>query len=70
MLTLKHRYKIGGAFFNVKLPQAQEMLGISAAKLEERIEELEDELNTIRDEMVELKVALYARFGKSINLEA
>jgi prefoldin subunit 4 len=45
------------------------MLGISTAKFEEEIEELEGKLFTIREEMTELKVALYARFGKSINLE-
>ena len=45
------------------------MLGVSSAKVEEDIEELEDKLNTIKDEMTQLKVELYARFGKSINLE-
>lgn len=45
------------------------MLGISTARLEEEIEELEDKLGTIRGQMTELKVALYARFGKTINLE-
>lgn len=45
------------------------MLGLSSAKVEEDIEELEDKLNTIREEMTQLKVELYARFGKSINLE-
>jgi prefoldin subunit 4 len=64
-----HRYKIGDAFFHVPLPQAQEMLGLSTALLEEEIEELEDKLGTIRGEMTELKVDLYARFGKTINLE-
>ncbi|EON96061.1 putative prefoldin subunit 4 protein [Phaeoacremonium minimum UCRPA7] len=62
-------YKVGDAFFHVKVPQAQEMLGVSSAKVEEDIEELEDKLNTIKDEMTQLKVELYARFGKSINLE-
>jgi prefoldin subunit 4 len=63
------RYKIGDAFFHLPLPQAQEMLGISTARLEEEIEELEDKMGTIRGEMTELKVDLYARFGKTINLE-
>jgi prefoldin subunit 4 len=30
---------------------------------------LEDKLGTIREEMQQLKVELYARFGKQINLE-
>ncbi|KAL2126889.1 hypothetical protein VTI74DRAFT_11658 [Chaetomium olivicolor] len=62
-------YKIGDAFFHVPLEQAQEMLGISAAKLEEEIGELEDKLSNIREEMTQLKVELYARFGRTINLE-
>ncbi len=45
------------------------MLGISMAKVEEAITELEDSLSTIREEMTQLKVELYARFGRSINLE-
>ncbi|ROT42438.1 Gim complex component GIM3-like protein [Sodiomyces alkalinus F11] len=62
-------YKIGDAFFHVSQPQALEMLGVAAAKLEEEIEELESKLEECQDEMAELKIALYARFGKSINLE-
>jgi prefoldin subunit 4 len=54
----------------VTFGQAQEMLGITSAKVEEDITELEDKLETIREEMAQLKVELYARFGKSINLEA
>ncbi|KAL2256988.1 hypothetical protein VTK26DRAFT_798 [Humicola hyalothermophila] len=62
-------YKIGDAFFHIPLEQAQELLGISTSKLEEEIEELEDKLGNIREEMSHLKVELYARFGKTINLE-
>lgn len=63
------RYKIGDAFFHVTLPQAQEMLGITAARVDEEIGGLEDKLESLREEMTELKVQLYARFGKTINLE-
>ncbi|KAH8883896.1 Prefoldin, subunit 4 [Thozetella sp. PMI_491] len=62
-------YKIGDAFFHVPLPQAQEMLGVSAARIDESVSELEDSLSTIREEMTRLKVELYARFGRTINLE-
>lgn len=62
-------YKIGDAFFHLPLPQAQELLGLSTAKIEEEIGELEDKMATIREEMTQLKVELYARFGKTINLE-
>lgn len=66
---MRGRYKVGDAFFHVPLSQAQEMLGISTAKVEEDISELEDKLGNIRQEMTQLKVELYARFGKTINLE-
>lgn len=66
---MRDSYKVGDAFFHVPLPQAQEMLGISGAKVEEEITVLEEKLANIRQEMMQLKVELYARFGKSINLE-
>lgn len=45
------------------------MLGTSTTKIEEDISQLEDKLNTAREDMTQLKVELYARFGRSINLE-
>ena len=45
------------------------MLGTSGAKVEDEISELEDKLGGIRQEMTQLKVELYARFGRTINLE-
>lgn len=69
MLRPDNRYKIGDSFFHIPHEQAKEMLGIAAAKLEKEIEDLEDKLETIRKEMTGLKVDLYARFGKTINLE-
>lgn len=45
------------------------MLSKSTEQTEEEVSRLEESLAGIRDEMKELKVQLYARFGKSINLE-
>lgn len=45
------------------------MLEKASSKIEEEVEELESKLETIKEEMTQLKVELYARFGKSINLE-
>ena len=45
------------------------MLTSSTEKLAEEVSALEDSLRKLREEMHDLKVALYARFGKSINLE-
>ncbi|KAB5586213.1 Prefoldin subunit-domain-containing protein [Coniochaeta sp. 2T2.1] len=63
------RYKIGDAFFHVALPVAQEMLGFSTSRVEEKLRQKEEKLEDIRAEMTELKVDLYSRFGKTINLE-
>jgi prefoldin subunit 4 len=51
------------------LPVAQEMLGLSAARVEQDLRLKEEKLEDIRAEMTALKVDLYSRFGKTINLE-
>ena len=68
-LTRRNRYKIGDAFFHVKLEQAQEMLEAASERIDGEVSKFEDELASVREEMRLLKVDLYARFGKSINLE-
>ena len=45
------------------------MLSASTGQIDEDVAKLEESLAEIRDEMKGLKVQLYARFGKSINLE-
>ncbi|KAF1986298.1 prefoldin subunit [Aulographum hederae CBS 113979] len=62
-------YKIGDAFVSLPLPEVQELLSTSTEKIDSDVMALEGKLSTVRDEMQELKVALYARFGRSINLE-
>lgn len=68
-LLLVYRYKIGDSFFSIPLPEAQSMLSTSTEKLTDEVTALEESLSKLREEMHDLKVALYARFGKSINLE-
>jgi prefoldin subunit 4 len=63
-------YKIGDSFVSLPLPEVQEMLSASTENIQEEVLGLEEMLNTIREEMRELKVELYARFGRSINLES
>ena len=46
------------------------MLASSTEQIDKEVSDLEESLHTIREEMNELKVKLYARFGRSINLEA
>ena len=45
------------------------MLAASTEKIEEVVSAVERKLSVVREEMEQLKVQLYARFGKSINLE-
>ena len=45
------------------------MLSESTGKIEGSVSAAEEKLGSIREEMEQLKVELYARFGKSINLE-
>lgn len=45
------------------------MLSNATERIDGEVGKYEDELSGIRDEMRQLKVELYARFGKSINLE-
>lgn len=63
------RYKIGDSFISLPLPEVQELLSSSTEKIEEEVSGIEEKLGGIREEMRQLKVALYARFGRSINLE-
>ncbi|KAL2214258.1 Gim complex component GIM3-like protein [Sarocladium strictum] len=65
----KVQYKIGDSFFHLPLEQAQEMLATAATRVENESNEIDEKLGNIRDEMTKLKVDLYARFGKQINLE-
>ncbi|KAI4248835.1 MAG: hypothetical protein L6R40_000846 [Gallowayella cf. fulva] len=62
-------YKLGDAFVMLPLPEVQELLSQSSGKIEDKVNATEEKLSRIREEMNTLKVELYARFGKSINLE-
>ena len=45
------------------------MLSTSSEQIDEEVSRLEESLQELRDEMKVLKAQLYARFGKSINLD-
>lgn len=51
------------------LHDVQELLTGGSDKIMKSVSATEGKLSEIRDEMESLKVDLYARFGKSINLE-
>ena len=68
-LIRENRYKIGDSFVSLALPEVQTLLSTSTEQIDEEVTKLEDSLGGVQEEMKQLKVALYARFGKSINLE-
>ena len=68
-LTLPFRYKIGDSFICLPLPEVQELLASATGKIGTDVSLVEEKLGGVREEMQGLKVALYARFGRSINLE-
>lgn len=45
------------------------MLTASVERIDDEVSRVEEKLQEVREEMQQLKVALYARFGRSINLE-
>ncbi len=54
---------------SVPLSEAQEMLSTASSRMDDEVLRLEERLHELRHEMKGLKVQLYARFGKSINLD-
>lgn len=64
------RYKIGDSFVLLPLPEVQELLSASVERINEEVSAVEARLDGMREEMQQLKAALYGRFGRSINLEA
>ncbi|KAK3651673.1 hypothetical protein LTR56_005481 [Elasticomyces elasticus] len=63
-------YRIGDSFFSLPVSEVQGLLSSSVEKIDTNVGSLEAKLGELRDEMQELKTALYGRFGRSINLEA
>ncbi|KAJ5204937.1 prefoldin subunit 4 [Penicillium cinerascens] len=62
-------YKIGDSFFQLPLADAQSMLTTSTEQIDQDVSKLEESIGELREELQQLKVSLYARFGRSINLE-
>lgn len=60
---------LGDAFFEATEEEATEHCEAEVEKHQAAIDELETEESDILEQQSELKTILYARFGKSINLE-
>ena len=68
-LLTRHSYKVGDCFVSLPQPQVLELQESSTQTIDEEVEALKSRLETIQEEMGELKKVLYGRFGRSINLE-
>ncbi|BEI85875.1 hypothetical protein CcaverHIS002_0601620 [Cutaneotrichosporon cavernicola] len=62
-------YKLGEAFFQLSLPAAKKQLRADIKRYDGEIGELRGQAGECEEGMKELKVLLYAKFGKQINLE-
>src|SRR5262245_49359124 len=63
------RYRIGEAFVHLSLPEVQERIERDLSELANEIERLGHDRDSVNKRMVQLKSLLYAKFGKTINLE-
>ncbi|KAJ3098982.1 hypothetical protein HDU97_003547 [Phlyctochytrium planicorne] len=63
------KYRIGDTFIDIPYSESQERLEKDKESLGEDIKEIESRMATLKKGMDGLKKVLYARFGKSINLE-
>lgn len=65
----KIQYKIGDAFVLLSVEKAVERIERDNEKLDASILRAEEQVDEIDEKLGELKRALYAKFGKNINLE-
>lgn len=63
------RYRVGEAFLHVPLVKAQKLLTRDQESLNTETEKVRESAEDCEKTMKELKVALYAKFGKAINLD-
>jgi len=62
-------YRVGEAFIHIPLAEAQDMLVQDQKALEAEIDRVQEKADECGQTMKELKVDLYAKFGKAINLD-
>merc|ERR1711974_30842 len=62
-------YLIGDTFMELEQDTATEYIEEKQEKVEKDLEGLKSELTSAKKTLAELKVQLYDKFGKSINLE-
>lgn len=62
-------YKVASSFFHLSPEQASEKVTKSLESLGTAIDTLENEAETCKERMNDLKAVLYKKFGQAINLE-
>ena len=68
-LNRTSRYRIGEAYAHLPHARALKKLEKDQATLENELSKLKDQAEDCEKEMKGLKVILYAKFGKAINLD-
>ena len=63
------RYLLGEVFVRVDNDEAEGLLDAEKERAEADVERLEGEITDAKGQMADLKVVLYGKFGKNINLE-
>jgi len=63
------KYRVGEIYVSVPQTTAEEMIAEETKQVEKQVDELTQQMDDIKQVMAQLKVKLYAKFGKSINLE-
>ncbi|KAF5385813.1 hypothetical protein D9615_002605 [Tricholomella constricta] len=62
-------YRVGETFLHMPLPRALKRLEKDQSEIDERISSLSASTEECESKMKELKVTLYAKFGRAINLD-
>merc|ERR1711959_346520 len=63
------RYAVGDTYSEFSTDTANEMVEAETEEAQRQVEEEGEKLSAIEEQMSDLKTKLYAKFGKSINLE-
>eukprot|EP00123_Amoebidium_parasiticum_P019587 comp27235_c0_seq1/m.47146 comp27235_c0_seq1/g.47146 ORF comp27235_c0_seq1/g.47146 comp27235_c0_seq1/m.47146 type:complete len:133 (-) comp27235_c0_seq1:476-874(-) len=63
-------FRVGEAYIEVTQDEAQEMLEERQQEIDTEVAEIEEKVEGIKATLATLKVELYAKFGKTINLES
>ena len=66
---LSSRYKVGEAFLHLRHPQALKRLERDQEELDSQVSALRTSAEECERQMKALKVNLYAKFGRAINLD-